>query len=67
MLEAARHGFNITVIEVSGKQTKIFELMDGNVKDYSAESICGRIKNKKVLTKEGKTYGSGVVFGGFKL
>ena len=67
MLEAARHGFNITVIEVSGKQTKIFELMDGNVKDYSAESICGRIKNKKILTKEGKTYGSGVVFEGFKL
>ena len=67
MLEAARHGFNITVIEVSGKQTKIFELMDGNVKDYSAESICGRIKNKKILTKEGKTYGSGVIFKGIKL
>ena len=64
MLEAARHRFNITVVEVSGKQTKVFEVMDGNVKDYSAESICGRIKNKKVLTKEGKTYGSGVVFKG---
>ena len=68
ILEAARHGFNITVIEVSGKQTKIFELMDdGDVKDYSAESICGRIKNKKILTKEGKTYGSGVVFEGIML
>lgn len=68
ILEAARHGFNITVIEVSGKQTKIFELMDdGDVKDYSAESICGRIKKRKVLTKEGNTYGSGVVFEGIKL
>lgn len=64
MLEAARHGFNITVVEVSGKQTTAFELMDGNVKDYSAESICGRIKKTKVLTKEGKTYGSGLVFKG---
>lgn len=67
MLEAARHGINITVIEVSGKQSKKFELMDGDAKDYSAESICGRIKNKKVLTKEGKTYGSGVVFKGIVL
>jgi hypothetical protein len=68
ILEAARHGFNITVIEVSGKQTKIFELMeDGGVKDYSAESICGRIKKKKILTKDGKTYDSGVVFDGIKL
>ena len=62
ILEAARHGFNITVLEISGKQTKLFELMDGNVNDYSAESICGRIKNKKILTVDGKTYGSGVVF-----
>lgn len=64
MLEAARHGFNITVVEVSGKQTTAFEFMDGNVKDSSAESICGRIKKTKVLTKEGKTYGSGLVFKG---
>ena len=67
ILEAARHGFHITVLEVSGKQSKLFELMDGNIKDYSAESICGRIKNKKILTKEGKTYGSGVVFKGIRL
>ena len=67
ILEAARHGFNITVLEVSGKQTKLFELMDGNVKDYSAESICGRIKNKKMVTSEGKTYGSGIVFKGINL
>ena len=67
ILDAVRHGFNITVLEVSGKQTKLFELMDGDIKDYSAESICGRIKNKKVLTKAGKTYGSGVVFKGIKL
>ena len=67
ILEAARHGFNITVLEVSGKQTKLFELMEGNVKDYSAESICGRIKNKKMVTSEGKTYGSGVVFKGINL
>lgn len=67
MLEAARHGINITVIEVSGKQTKKFELVDGNSRDYSAESICGRIKNKKIVTKEGKTYGSGVVFKGIRL
>jgi hypothetical protein len=67
ILEAARLGFNIAVIEVSGKQTKVSELMDGDVKDYSAESICGRIKCKKVLTGEGKTYGSGVIFRGVKL
>ena len=67
ILEAARHGFNIMVLEVSGKQTKLFELMDGDVKDYSAESICGRIKNKKMVTSEGKTYGSGVVFKGINL
>lgn len=67
ILEAARQGFNITVLEVSGKQTKLFGLMDGNVNDYSAESICGRIKNKKMVTSEGKTYGSGVVFKGIKL
>jgi hypothetical protein len=67
ILEAARHGFYVTVLEISGKQSKLFELMDGGVKDYSAEGICGRIKNKKILTKEGKTYGSGVVFKGIKL
>ena len=67
MLEAARHGINIMVIEVSGKQTKKFELMDGNSRDYSAESICGRIKHKKVVTRDGKTYGSGVVFNGIRL
>lgn len=67
ILEAVRHGFHITVLEISGKQTKLFELMDGEIKDYSAESICGRIKNKKIVTKEGKTYGSGVVFKGILL
>jgi hypothetical protein len=67
ILEAVRHGFHITVLEVSGKQTKLFELMDEEIKDYSAESICGRIKNKKMVTNEGKTYGSGVVFKGIAL
>jgi hypothetical protein len=67
ILEAARQGFTITVIEVSGKQTKLSELMDGDGKDYSAESICRRIKTKKMLTREGKTYGSGVVFKDIKL
>jgi hypothetical protein len=67
ILEAARHGFNITVIEVSGKQTKVFELMDGGARDYSAESICGRIKNKKIVTGEGNTHGSGVVFKGIDI
>lgn len=67
ILEAARQGFPIHVIEVSGKQTKASELMDGDAKDYSAESICGRIKTKKLLTGEGKTYGSGVVFKDVKL
>lgn len=67
ILEAARHGFHITVLEVSGKQSKLFELMDEDIKNYSAESICGRIKNKKMVTKEGKTYGSGIVFKGIAL
>jgi hypothetical protein len=46
------------VVEVSGKQTKQFELVNNNIA-FSTEEICKNIKETKIVTAEGKTYGSG--------
>jgi hypothetical protein len=56
-------GIPITVIEVSGKQTQIFTIVDDcELETYSTETLCGRIKVTKVVAKDGKSYGSGTVF-----
>jgi hypothetical protein len=62
ILEAIDQELDIIVIEVSGKQTKQFELTDGGVGALSTEDLCKNIKESKIVTAEGKTYGSDAVF-----
>ena len=61
ILEAIDEELDIVVIEVSGKQTKQFELVNNNIA-FSTEEICKNIKETKIVTAEGKTYGSDAVF-----
>ncbi len=65
VLEHFLNGEDVIVIEVSGKQTKKFELelyLGRSVMD-SSEKICKRIKEIKILDESGKTHGSERVFG----
>jgi hypothetical protein len=56
-------GRRMRVIEVSGKQTKVFEIDDNfELENYHTEKLCKLIKEKKITTSEGKTYGSADVF-----
>ena len=59
ILEAIDEQLDIIVVEVSGKQTKQFEFVDDGVGALSTEGICKKIKETKIVTVEGKTYGSG--------
>jgi len=60
ILEAIDEQLDIIVIEVSGKQTKQFELVyNPNNYALSTEDICNKVKETKIVTAEGKTYGSG--------
>jgi hypothetical protein len=52
---------SVALIEVSGKQTKRFELQDG-LYDDDREVICKNIKETKITDANGKSHGSGVVF-----
>jgi hypothetical protein len=56
---------DVVVIEVSGKQTKKFELPaeSGCSVIESSEKICKCIKETKIVDENGKTHGSQVVFG----
>lgn len=56
---------DIIVIEVSGKQTKKFELpVESGVSVIeSSEKICKYIKETKIVDENGKTHGSQTVFG----
>lgn len=60
------NGRRMRVIEVSGKQTKVFEIdeKDDNfeLENYHTEKLCKLIKEKKITTSDGKTYGSADVF-----
>jgi hypothetical protein len=58
ILEAIDEQLDIIVVEVSGKQTKQFDLVNANIA-LSTEEICKNIKETKIVTAEGKTYGSG--------
>jgi hypothetical protein len=59
-------GRRMRVIEVSGKQTKVFEIDekddDYELENYHTEKLCKLIKEKKITTSEGKTYGSADLF-----
>ena len=56
---------DVVVIEVSGKQTKKFELLaeSGCSVIESSEKICKCIKETKIVDENGKTHGSQAVFG----
>jgi hypothetical protein len=55
---------DVMVIEVSGKQTKKFELPKDSCSTVdSPEKICKCIKETKIVDENGKTYGSQRVFG----
>ena len=56
---------DVVVIEVSGKQTKKFELPAGSGVSVieSSEKICKYIKETKIVDENGKTHGSQAVFG----
>lgn len=61
------NGMPVTVIEISGKQTKKFYI-DAKDNDWeldrcSTEELCKLIKEKKIVDEDGKTYGSGDIFG----
>ena len=54
---------NVIVIEISGKQTKMFELSTDTCSDVdSSEHICKSIKEIKILDENGKSHGSKTVF-----
>lgn len=59
-------GRRMRVIEVSGKQTKLFDIDekddDYELENYHTEKLCKLIKEKKITTSDGKTYGSADVF-----
>jgi hypothetical protein len=65
VLENFIHKETVVVIEVSGKQTKRFELQSDACSPItdSSEQICKCIKETKIVDERGKTYGSEVVFG----
>jgi hypothetical protein len=66
MVDAIRktNGRPIKVIEVSGMQSKEYSIEDDHeLENYSTESLCKRIKEKKIVATDGKSYGSAVVFG----
>lgn len=64
LLKRFREGVNVVVIEVSGKQTKMFELDETTCsKDDSADHICKQIKETKLTDGDGKSHGSKRVFG----
>ena len=55
---------DVIVIEVSGKQTKKFDLTADNCSRMdSSEKICKHMKEVKILDEDGKTHGSQKVFG----
>jgi hypothetical protein len=66
VLENFLYKRNVALIEVSGKQTKRFELQDG-LYDDDREVICRHIKETKITDENGKSHGSGVVFHLFHL
>ena len=53
---------NVIVIEVSGKQTKMFEYSAVDFTEDVCEAICKNIKETKITDATGRSYGSGVVF-----
>jgi hypothetical protein len=62
-LDHYRSGDVVVIIEVSGKQTKRFEVQKNLcTADDTSEHICKNIKETKITDAGGKTYGSGVVF-----
>jgi hypothetical protein len=57
------NGRAVRLIEVSGKQTKEFTIKDDyELENYSTGKLCEMIKERKLTTANGKTYGSAVVF-----
>ena len=63
VLDHYQSGDVVVIIEVSGKQTKMFEVQTTLcTADDTAEHICKNIKETKIVDASGKTYGSGVVF-----
>jgi hypothetical protein len=66
ILDLLNDDMNVIVLEVSGKQTKAFELVldaAGLLLDtMDSEEICKKIKDVKIATSAGKTYGSDIVF-----
>ena len=63
VLDHYRSGDLVILLEVSGKQTKMFEVQNNLCgADDTAEHICKNIKETKIVDVSGKTYGSGVVF-----
>jgi hypothetical protein len=58
---------NVTMIEVSGKQTKKFEYAAGDFTEDDCEAICKNIKETKITDADGKSHGSGVIFHLFHL
>ncbi len=63
VLTSFQEGQEVTMIEVSGKQSKAFELPRGACAPTdNAEHICKNIKEVKITDSLGKSHGSGVVF-----
>jgi hypothetical protein len=63
VLTSFQEGQEITLIEVSGKQSKAFELSKGACAPTdNEEHICKNIKETKITDSNGKSHGSGVVF-----
>ena len=60
-------GLPVTVIEISGKQTKKFYIEakdnDWELDNYSTETLCNKIKEVKIVDFSGATYGSGHILG----
>jgi hypothetical protein len=62
VLERILRKRNTIFIEVSGKQTKMFEYAAGDFTEDDCEAICKNIKESKIKDATGRSYGSGVVF-----
>ena len=63
VLEHFLNGEDVAVIEISGKQTKMFELYADTCSDMdSADTICKSIKESKILDENKKSHGSNTVF-----
>ncbi len=63
LVDAIRSLKPVTVIEISGKQTKKFYIdAKDNLDRLSTEELCKLIKETKVVDYSGKTYGSGDIF-----